>query len=268
MRDRAHSLAIETSSPLGSIALGHGDALLVCAEMPPLSRHAVDLMPTIDALCRRHGVTPGDLGKVYVSAGPGSFTGLRISIATAKTLALALKVSLVAVPTLDVLARNAPPADVAARLLAVRLNVKAGVAWTGLFRWSDLGPSSVWVSASEPSLMTLDQTLAAAGETSPLWILADPAHEDFSRPLPVGASLLAAELAVPQARAVWALGRAAAAEGRFVDASKLDPIYARRPEAEELWDKRLEEKRLALAAAGSHASTAADSRDPRAGRPK
>lgn len=249
MRRKAHNLAIETSSSHGSVALGGPEGILACAAMPPRSRHAVDLLPTIDRLCREQGVTPADLGEIYVSAGPGSFTGLRISVTTAKTLAMALDVRLVAVPTLDVLARNAPRPDAPARRLAVRVNVKTGVAWSGFYHWED----SAWSRAGEPGPMSLAELLEAAGASpeAPLWILADPAPEAFPAALPAGVTLLPAELAVPRAEAVWELGRAAARAGRFVDALHCEPIYARRPEAEELWDKR-----LALAAAGANENPA------------
>ncbi|HEY3243629.1 MAG TPA: tRNA (adenosine(37)-N6)-threonylcarbamoyltransferase complex dimerization subunit type 1 TsaB, partial [Phycisphaerae bacterium] len=85
----AYALAIETSGRIGSLALAHGDRLIDVRTFSTALRHAVELMPTLDALCRQHRVAPEQVGEVYVSGGPGSFTGLRIGITVARTLAWA-----------------------------------------------------------------------------------------------------------------------------------------------------------------------------------
>lgn len=105
------ALALETSGPAGGVALGRAGA---CAEergFPTLRNHAAELLPTVSALCADHGATPGEIGAVFVSIGPGSFTGLRVAVTVARMLALESDVRIVAVPTLDVLAQNALRAD-------------------------------------------------------------------------------------------------------------------------------------------------------------
>lgn len=215
------SLAIETSSSQGSVALGRGDELLAVADVPQHRRHNLDLMPTIAGLCVEHGATPADLGEVYVSLGPGSFTGLRIGIATAKMLALARGVRLVGVPTLDVLVQNAPHES---SPVAVGLNLKHQTIWSALYTWR----SDSWRCTAEPALRHADD-LRALG---PGAVLGDPLP-----PLD-GMHLLPPELAVPRAEALWRLGHAAARAGRFTDALQLTPLYVREPEAVALWDKR------------------------------
>jgi tRNA threonylcarbamoyladenosine biosynthesis protein TsaB len=236
MRDRAYNLAMETSGPIGSVTLGRGSELLETAQLPPQQRHTLDLMPVIQRLCRKHAIAPDDLGEIYVSIGPGSFTGLRIGVTTAKMLAQVLGVKVVAVPTLDVVARNAPaphPAgqDDALPRLAVCLNVKNETAYTGLFTWN--GQS--WQIDGQPVLTTLAQLLSSAPR--PLFLLGDPLPA-LPDPLPAGVTLLPAGLALARSEAVWRLGRFAADRGRFTDPLALLPLYARRPEAEELWEKR------------------------------
>jgi tRNA threonylcarbamoyladenosine biosynthesis protein TsaB len=71
---------------------------------------AVTLLEDVDALLRQGGAHPRDLGALVVGIGPGSFTGLRIGLATARGLALALDVSGAGVSTLDALAAGAPGA--------------------------------------------------------------------------------------------------------------------------------------------------------------
>src|SRR4051812_11603337 len=101
-------LAIETSSRTGSIAVAHDGQLLAERQFEHGLQHAAQIIPIIDALCREQNWTASDVDHLYVSAGPGSFTGLRIGITLAKTMALATGVKLVAVPTVRVLVENAP----------------------------------------------------------------------------------------------------------------------------------------------------------------
>ncbi len=70
-----------------------------------VNRHTVEVMPRLVRLLGQQGVTPADLTGLVVSLGPGSFTGLRIGLGVAKGIALARRLPLVGVPTLDVVAR-------------------------------------------------------------------------------------------------------------------------------------------------------------------
>ncbi len=229
MAESAHSLAIETSGRAGSIALGRAGELLAAVDLPAQQRHAVQLLPEVDRLTRELGVQPADLGAVYVSHGPGSFTVLRIAVAVAKMLARAVGSRLVAVPTLDVVARNVDPA--AHEHLAVCLNAKGGRCFTGLYRSS----GGAWEPAGEPALLTLAEVLAAAGR--PLALVADklPASDT---PLDASIAVLDRELARPRAAEVWHIGEAMAAAGQFVDPYALTPKYVRLPDAEEVWRKK------------------------------
>ena len=229
MRDRTHNLAIETAGIGGSLALGLDDELLEEAMLPVPGRNRVDLMPAIDALCLRQGVTASDLGQLYLSIGPGSFTGLRIAVATAKMLADVLRLDVVAVSTLDVVAQNAP-AQVAENL-AVCLNLKADTTYQGLYRRQ----ADVWLIQDEPGLATLEQLLATAPR--PLAILGDPLGV-VPQPLPDDVTILPVELARPHARHVWRLGHEEAKRGELTDPVDLFPLYARAPEAEEQWNRR------------------------------
>lgn len=220
---RKHNLAIETSSAVGSVTLGRGDAVLGEATLPPAAPgKRVDLMPVIDALCRCHGVTAAMIGEVYVSVGPGSFTGLRIAVATVKMLAHVLGVKVVAVPTLDVVARNVPARP---GTLAVCLNMKLHSVWSGLFSHD----GRRWAGVGEPKLRTIEQLLGESPR--PVALVGDPL------PPVRGVEILDPHLAQPRSAAVWALGRELAEQQRITDPLALLPIYARPPEAAELWER-------------------------------
>lgn len=109
-------LAIDTSTRAGSVAVGRADGTLVdSVQLDPARGHGSDLMLEIQRLVPE----PTRLARVCVSRGPGSYTGLRVGIATAIGLAEGTGAELVGVPSLDALAHSAPPTD-AAELSALR----------------------------------------------------------------------------------------------------------------------------------------------------
>lgn len=229
MPDRLHNLAIETSGRTSSVTLGRGDVILESATLPPLQRHSVDLLPTIDALCSRHRVSPTDLAEVYVSTGPGSFTGLRIGIASAKALALALDVRLVAAPTIEALACNVPASSAT---LAVAVNLKGESVYAGVFARA----GDAWRLTEPARLVSFAELISSLPK--PALVLGDPLPaiaDEAARP---GVTLLPAEFAIARSEHVWHLGRSLAKQNRFTDANALLPLYVRPPEAEEVWKKR------------------------------
>ena len=102
-------LGIETATALGGVALVSGGGELL-GEITLLNHesHAERILPAAEWLLATLGLSLRDLAAVAVSSGPGSFTGLRAGIATAKGLAFSLGVPLYGIPTLEALAANAP----------------------------------------------------------------------------------------------------------------------------------------------------------------
>lgn len=101
-------LAIDTATKLTGVALHDGAQVLAEFLWRSHEHHTVELAPEIALLVRRTGVSLADLTAIAVALGPGSYTGLRIGMALAKGLALPHNLSLVGVPTLDILARAQP----------------------------------------------------------------------------------------------------------------------------------------------------------------
>ena len=227
MGDGTVSLAIETSSRRCAIALGRGETLLASTVLTRHRRHNVALMPGIARLCEAHAVEPDELGEVYVSVGPGSFTGLRVAAATVKMLALVHTVKVAAVPTLDVLAQNVPDGFDHA---LVCLNQKRETVWGGLYtRYGDR-----MVPVGEAGVATMGELLGAAER--PIAVVGESLPDgDW---LAEGVLVLASEFAAPRAEVVWRLGRAAGVRGEYVEAGSLEPLYAREPEAVTLWNAR------------------------------
>ncbi len=244
--DPVFALAFETSGAWGSVALGYGDRIIATRPFSGPRRHAVEFLPTVELLCRTNSVDAAAVRRIYVSSGPGSFTGLRIGITAARTMALATGASIVAVPTLEVIAQNAalckPQAPVRAvspsrtelaahppDRVAVILDAKRKRVYAATFQRR----GGVYVATSEPAevepapfLSTLDPGCAVMGEGITYHREAVEAS---------GLITLPDALSTPRAESVYRLGVARACKGRFVDARSLIPLYVRPPEAEEKW---------------------------------
>jgi tRNA threonylcarbamoyladenosine biosynthesis protein TsaB len=104
MPSEPHILALETSHRQGSVALCRGETLLAARQLDASQRTAQSLLPAIDSLLQQAGWSPAELDLIAVSQGPGSFTGLRIGVTTAKTLAYASGAGIVGLNTLEVIA--------------------------------------------------------------------------------------------------------------------------------------------------------------------
>jgi tRNA threonylcarbamoyladenosine biosynthesis protein TsaB len=228
----ARIIAIDTSSRIGSVAVGRGPNILASSDFSADMNHAAELLPAIDRLVAGQGWPGGRPDHFYVSAGPGSFTGLRIGITVARTLAASVGTRLVAVPTVDVLSVNAlelsdPPAN-----LAVVLDAKRRQVYAAVFRLA----GDTYEKTVDAAVMTPAELL---GQTRrPLALLGEGL--DYHRDALTGpdVQILPSNLWQPHARTVYRLGWRLARQNRFADPRKLIPIYLRRPEAEEVWEAR------------------------------
>jgi len=233
--DSTICLALETSGRLGSVALGRGDAVLEVAAFSAARRHAVELLPTVQRLCRKQGVRPEQIDEVYVSGGPGSFTGLRIGITFAKTVALDGHARVVRVPTLDAIAQNVLAVDEPPAHLAVVLDAKRGRVYAAAFEL---------VASAAPAYRRLTEPMEAVAADFLAQIPSGGAvigegiayhHDAVDRS---GLVVLPEEHHQAQAEVVYRLGRRRAATNQYDNPATLTPIYIRRPEAEEVYERR------------------------------
>jgi tRNA threonylcarbamoyladenosine biosynthesis protein TsaB len=97
-------LAIDTATSQVGVAIGDAASVRGEVRLAGGRRHAEQLAPAIETLCAWTGVELAQLSAVAVGVGPGLFTGLRVGVTTAKTLSQALRIPIVAVPSLDLIA--------------------------------------------------------------------------------------------------------------------------------------------------------------------
>jgi len=213
-------LAVETATAAPSVALWRGDALLAERAADPGHPTAEALLPALDALLADAGLALAAVEAFAVSIGPGSFTGLRIGVATVKGLAFGTGRPAIAVSTLAAVAAHARgPGPVAAVLDARRGEVYAAGFSAG--RGADWLPEGVVPIAALGSCLPagcriVGEGVALCTETlkgSDLVLLPPPYPETT-------------------ARHVAALAARAWPRGETVAAADLAPRYLRRAEAE------------------------------------
>ena len=218
-------LALETSTLAGSAALLEGGRIVGESLLDVALTHSERLMAMVDRLIQDCGWQATDLEALAVSTGPGSFTGLRVGVATAKGLALALGLPVAPVPTLDALAWNLPFADA---LVCPLLDARKGEVYLALYRWSGdrMDRRSEYLALSPRG--------AAARLTSPAIVLGDgvAACLPFLSDLGAGLRVAPASHSVPRAAVVGQLGGAMLKSGQAVTADALAPLYLRPSEAE------------------------------------
>ena len=100
-------LYIETATDVCSVALSRGAEVIGLKEEAGGNNHAKHLLPFVDEVLKQGGCTVSDLNGVAVSVGPGSYTGLRIGVSTAKGIAYTAGIPVMAVGTLESIAQGA-----------------------------------------------------------------------------------------------------------------------------------------------------------------
>jgi len=227
-------LALETATLVSSVALATADTLLAEMTLQTKKTHSELLMPHIDKILSMAQVSKADLKAVAVSVGPGSFTGLRIGLATAKTLAYALKVPLIGVPTLAALAYGCLAPGV---ILAPMLDAQKGNVYQAVFEWSD-GELKELMS---PTVMYIDEALDKLAEyNTPVVLMGEAAVLHRAKIQQRGNHLVLAapHLIIQRAGSVATLGHTLLKAGIQHDVMALEPLYIRRSEAEVLWERR------------------------------
>lgn len=129
-------LAVETATSCQSVAVLDGSRVLARSDEDARSAHAKWLIPMIDRVLTLSGLTLSNLDGLAVSVGPGSFTGLRVGLATMMGLRLVTERPLVAVPTLEAMAWNVRGTD---RVLCPILKARTGEVYWAQYRWRPEG---------------------------------------------------------------------------------------------------------------------------------
>ncbi len=218
------TLALETSARIAGVAVLRDATLLASGATGDQQRTAAALAPLVQDTIRQAGVELGQIDLIAVTVGPGSFTGLRVGVTMAKTLAYSLKCEVLGIDTLQTIAQQSP-ADVTS-LWAV-LDAQRQQLFAARFERQEDGS---WRTAQPAQIIDADAWIALL---TPQTHVCGPGLQKLLSRLPANTPVLPEEYWQPQAETVGRLAEADYAAGRRDDLWKLAPLYFRPSAAEE-----------------------------------
>ena len=130
-------LALETATTTCGVAVLRDDDVIAQAHLQRPRVHSERLTPLVEDVLTHAAVEPGGLDAVAVSMGPGSYTGLRIGVSTAKGWALATDADLIGVPTLAAYAAQLRPVAATGDVVCALLDARRDEVYAGAFRVTD-----------------------------------------------------------------------------------------------------------------------------------
>lgn len=229
-------LSIDTSSQVSSVSVLSAECVAAEISMQGALTHSETLMPHIETALAMARVKKDELDGIAVSIGPGSFTGLRIGLASAKMMAYALHIPLIAVPTLEALAHHCVCEGV--RLVPV-MDAQKGNVYVQEFTWRADGDALTLHEESSLAILPLAEVIARLSKTEqPVLLLGDAMQRKVDVELPVNVRLAPIHARMPRAACVGLAALTRLARGETDDPVTAVPLYLRRSEAEVLWEKR------------------------------
>ncbi len=222
-------LGIETSGPRGGIALCRDGVCLAEENLEEVPRrHAQTLVSQIAETLKRLNLGAADLDGVAVSIGPGSFTGLRVGVVCAKTLAYATGCKLAAVDTLEATAANSPGA---VDVVHVIVDAQRGDVFLATYRRS---AGNEWTRERPVAVVAARTWIEglSAGDA-----VTGPGLSVYGDRVPPQCQKLSESAWIPSARNIAQIGARQIARGELADCATLEPLYIRRSSAEERADR-------------------------------
>lgn len=222
-------LALDTSNHPMSVALVEDDQLKATTTLNTVRNHSIYVLPTIDELMRRVNWEPTDLDRVVVAKGPGSYTGIRIAVTTAKTLAMTLGIDLVGISSLATIAAGIAP--VTDTLLVPFFDARRGNVFAGSYRYQNGQLTNILPDSHFTFAELIDQ-LPSDG---PVYLLGE-----LTKKLQAAVPSLPANIQVIESAAMvstFALAKLGAKAQPVTDIDNFIPTYLRITEAEANWQK-------------------------------
>jgi len=220
-------LILETSGRTGEVALARGPVIVQHRLLDETRLHARDLAPAVAAMLRAEQWKPADIQSLIVNRGPGSYTGLRVGIMSAKTFAYATGCALIAVDGFAAVAQQAPT-DVLQ--IAVIADAQQDRVYQQNFRRS--GPESEIVAVSPLRIDPFSEWIQTIAAES--WV-SGPGLRTFRARLPTQVRIPQERSWDPRPNSFVDIGLSRYLSGQRDDVWKLEPLYLRPSSAEEKW---------------------------------
>ncbi len=226
-------LGIESATSRVGCAIGDASGVLASRESAQPRRHAESLAPQIAEILTESDVRASDIEVVAVDVGPGLYTGLRVGITTAITMAHALNAAMVPVTSLELVARRAADGRAADEWAAERSweRIDAVVdARRGELFHAAFTPEGDWIS--EPAVVAPEVLAATLRSTAAGTLLAGDGIEAHAEVFAQAGLSTEGSSVYPSAETIVALAAAAVAAGEVVNADSVRPMYLRGPDAQ------------------------------------
>lgn len=217
------TLLLDTSTERGVVGLADGEKLLHHQTLPADRRHARDLVPAMKSTCASIGWKLRSIELLFVGAGPGSYTGLRVGITAVKALALTNNARIIAIDSLEVVATQA---GLAPRIVAVA-DAQQQRIYTAWFRRDHSGLPE---RKAPTALQSTEGWLASLG---PGDVVTGPAVARWRSRVPADCRIIDENDRLPNADSLLSLAIRDQKAGRFTEIHDLEPIYLRPSAAEE-----------------------------------
>jgi tRNA threonylcarbamoyladenosine biosynthesis protein TsaB len=226
-------LGLETATAEVGCAIGGHEGVLASSHSARGKRHAENLTPAIEFVCRQARVDLREISCVAVDNGPGLFTGLRVGVASGKAIAQALRVPMIAISSLDLLAF---PLRFTGRRIGAVIDARRGEVFWAFYRQVPGGVQRV----SEPTVGSPDELMAELlAQPSETLLAGDGAirYRDLFADLG-DVEVAGGDHAYPSARSIVELAHAKALREDWVRPAEIELLYLRRPDAEINWAVR------------------------------
>jgi tRNA threonylcarbamoyladenosine biosynthesis protein TsaB len=223
-------LILETSGRVGQVALAQGEIVRATRPLDESRRHARDLTPAVADLLGQAGWRASELDGVLVSRGPGSYTGLRVGIMSAKALAYATGCVLLAVDTFAATALQAPDEALSIDVLADAQQDRVYVQ-----RFCRPRPGTVPTPATALTIRPFSEWLQ---QCDPAVWATGPGLRRHEDSLPRDYRIVPVEHWDPRPESILRLGLARYHAGERDDFWSVEPLYLRPSSAEEKWSAR------------------------------
>lgn len=227
-------LGIETSSAVSSIALADEHSFVGELTVSAGLTHSEQLVPHIEGLMKQCNITPADIAGIAVSIGPGSFTGLRIGMGTAKAMAYALNIPLVGIMTMDALAYNFYNSQ---HRIGILIDAQKKNVYEARYHWEE----EQLICDQLPQVRARSEVIEELSQGTDITMVAgDGAVKAATAIEEAGGSIALAPLLLrmPKASSLLMAAIPHFTAGDTTDAMTLLPYYIRRSEAEVLWEKK------------------------------
>ena len=229
-------LSVDSSYSTATCALIKDDKILAEINLNDKKQHSVILMRLIDSILKEYEIDINDIDAFIISRGPGSFTGLRIGMATLKGLAFASKKPLISVSTLDALAYNSISFQgiICTIMDALRDNI-----YTCLYKNEN---NNLTPLIKEQCLNINELVTILKEQTLPIIFVGDGVakHKEFLQENIPNSFFAPNHSNFPKASSVGELGIKKINDGVIENIDSINPIYLRKSQAEREYEKRME----------------------------